>query len=156
MLPSLFGVVKKNINSTLFHISYRNGAIQVNPLRKSWGWGGFSTFQRWRSRVFLIGPQIFDVHLLENTNFSPFSFHFSVGFYIMIMFWVRWFYSLFEWMRLKRKRTMFIHTNQPLITSFYIKKHFFLLNRRWVTADWQFFAQRAREGVKRSGAWGLK
>ena len=38
------------------------------------------------------------------------------------MFWVRWFYSLFERMRLKRKRTMFIHTNQPLITSFYIKK----------------------------------
>ena len=38
------------------------------------------------------------------------------------MFWVRWFYSLFEWMRLERKRKMFIHTNQSLITSFYIKK----------------------------------
>ena len=30
--------------------------------------------------------------------------------------------SLFERMRLKRKRTMFIYTNQPLITSFYLKK----------------------------------
>ena len=80
---------------------------------------------RWRSRVFLIGrhwpPQIFDAHLLENTNLSPSSFHFSVGFYITIMFWVRWFYSLFERMRSRRKK-MFIHTNHPLITSFYIKK----------------------------------
>ena len=25
-------------------------------------------------------PQIFDAHLLENTNISPSSFHFSVGF----------------------------------------------------------------------------
>ena len=31
-------------------------------------------------------PQIFDAHLLENTNFSPSSFHFSVAFYITIMF----------------------------------------------------------------------
>ena len=30
-------------------------------------------------------------------------------------------YSLYERMRLKRKK-VFIHTNQPLITSFYIKK----------------------------------
>ena len=37
------------------------------------------------------------------------------------MFWVWWSYSLFEQVRLKRKKTMFIHTNQPLITSFYIK-----------------------------------
>ena len=36
------------------------------------------------------------------------------------MFWVRWFYSLFE--RDWRKKTMFIHTNHPLITSFYIKR----------------------------------
>ena len=25
-------------------------------------------------------PQIFDAHLLKNTNLSPFRFHFSVGF----------------------------------------------------------------------------
>ena len=31
-------------------------------------------------------PQIFDAHLLENTNLSPSSFHFSVGFYIKICF----------------------------------------------------------------------
>ena len=31
-------------------------------------------------------PQIFDAHLLENTNLSPSSFHFSVGFYIKTCF----------------------------------------------------------------------
>ena len=31
-------------------------------------------------------PQIFDAHLLENNNLSPFSFHFSVGCYIKIRF----------------------------------------------------------------------
>ena len=64
------------------------------------------------------------VHLctLRNQWVKPFKISFFSGFYIKIMFWVRWFYSLFERMRLKRKRTIFIHTNQPLITSFYIKK----------------------------------
>ena len=43
---------------------------------KSCGWGGFSTFLRWRSRVFfnrtsLTPHQIFDARLLENTNLSP-------------------------------------------------------------------------------------
>ena len=65
--------------------------------------------------------QIFDANLLENTNLSLSSFHFSVDFYIKIMVWGRWFYSLFERMRLKRKK-IFIHTNQPLITPFYMKK----------------------------------
>ena len=32
---------------------------------------------------------IFDVHLLENTNLSPFSLYFSVSFYIKIFFLVR-------------------------------------------------------------------
>ena len=31
-------------------------------------------------------PQTFDAHLLENTNLTPFSFHFSVDFYITICF----------------------------------------------------------------------
>ena len=31
-------------------------------------------------------PQIFDAHLLDNTNLSPSRFHFSVGFYIKICF----------------------------------------------------------------------
>ena len=58
---------------------------------ESCGWSGFSTFQRWRSRVFLdrtslTPPQIFDSHLLENTNLSPSSFHFAVPFYIKICF----------------------------------------------------------------------
>ena len=59
---------------------------------------GFLTFPRWMSRVFLKSeltdpPQIFDAHLLENTNVSPSRFHFSVGFHIKIMFWGKWFYS---------------------------------------------------------------
>ena len=36
-------------------------------------------------------PQILDAHVLKNTNFRPSSFHFSVGFNIKILFWVRWF-----------------------------------------------------------------
>ena len=55
------------------------------------------------NRTSLTPHQIFDAHLLKTI-------------------WVRWFYSLFKRMRLERKRTMFIQTNQPLITSFYIKK----------------------------------
>ena len=50
-------------------------------------------------------------------------------------------------MRLERKRTMFIHTNQPLITSFYIKKDFFAelaMSQRWSA----IFCE--------TGAWGWK
>ena len=66
-------------------------------------------------------PQIFDAHLLVNTNLTPSSLQFLVGFYIKIMFWGRWFYSLFERMRLKIEKKMLVHTNQPLIISFNIK-----------------------------------
>ena len=55
-----------------------------------------------------------------NYRFKPFQISFFSEFYIKIMFCVRWFYSLFERMILKRK-TMFIYTNHPLIISFYIK-----------------------------------
>ena len=37
-------------------------------------------------------------------RFKPFQISFFIGFYIKIIFWVRWFYSLFERMRLKRKK----------------------------------------------------
>ena len=51
---------------------------------------------------------IFDVHLLENTNLSPsgeaLRLSLFSGFYIKIMFCVRWFYSLFERMRFYRKK----------------------------------------------------
>ena len=48
-------------------------------------WGGFSTFRRWRSRVFLnltslTSHQIFDAHFLETNDLSPSRFHFSVSF----------------------------------------------------------------------------
>ena len=50
----------------------------------------FRRFQGEGVEFFLIlpdwPPQIFDAHLLENTNLSPSSFHFSVSFYINICF----------------------------------------------------------------------
>ena len=66
-------------------------------------------------------PQIFDAHLLENTDLSPSRFHFSVGFISRSCFESDGFIAYsneWDW----REKTMFIHTNQPLITSFYIKK----------------------------------
>ena len=38
------------------------------------------------NRTSLTPPQIFDAHLLENTNLSPSSFPFPVSFYIKICF----------------------------------------------------------------------
>ena len=49
-------------------------------------------------------------------------------------------------MRLDRKRTMFIQTNQPLITSFYIKKYFAELA----------MSQRLSALFCATGAWGGK
>ena len=56
--------------------------------------------------------QIFDAHVLENTNLSPSSFHFSVGFYIKIYFESDGFIAYpneWDW---KEKKTMFIQTNK--------------------------------------------
>ena len=64
---------------------------------------------------------------------------------------MRWFYSLFERMRLKGK-TMFIHTNQSSTPSFYIKKSTYFCR---MSDDPQFSAHWACEGVNRSGVWGL-
>ena len=79
------------------------------------GWGGLSTgegVEFFLNRTSLTPPQIFDAQLLENADLSPSIFHFPVDFYIKIMFWVRWFYSLSERMRLKRKkRCLFTLTN---------------------------------------------
>ena len=87
---------------------------------------GFRHFQGEGVEFFQIGPlwppSDFWCASFEKYQFKPFQLSFSVGFYVKIMFWVRWFYSLFEWMTLEKKRTMFIHTNQPLVTSFCIKK----------------------------------
>ena len=78
--------------------------------------------------------QIFDAHFLENTDLSPSRFHFSVGFISrscfesdgLIAYSNEW-----DW----KEKTMFIHTNQPLITSFYIKRYLFFaelaMSKRW-------------------------
>ena len=84
-------------------------------IRKKWqlGWGfcgwGFSTFPRWRNRLFLnrtslIPPSDFWCASFGKYRLKPFQISFFNGFYIKIMFWVRWFHSLFERMRLKRKK----------------------------------------------------
>ena len=72
-------------------------------------------------------PLRFLIGIFGKYKLKPFQLLLFSGFYIKIMFCVRWFYSLFERMTLKRK-TMFIHTNQPLIRSFYIKRYTFLPN----------------------------
>ena len=47
---------------------------------------------------------------------------------------------------IEEKKTMFIHTNQPLFTPFYLKKiTFFAEFAMMISADPQLFALRARE-----------
>ena len=118
---SNYVIVKKTSNI------FENSILENVLSEKKWqlGWG-FSTFPRWRNRLFLnrtsLTPhQIFDAHLLENTDLSPSRFHFSVSFILRSCFESDGFIAYsneWDW----REKTMFIHTNQPLITSFYIKK----------------------------------
>ena len=54
-------------------------------------------------------------------QFKPFSFHFPMDFYIKIIFEFGR-VKLIRPIEIEEKKTMFNHTNQPLITSFYIKK----------------------------------
>ena len=95
------------------------------PLRRKLRMRWFSTFLRWRSRVFKSNltdpPSDFWCASFGKYQFKPFQIYFFSDFHMKIMFSVIWFYSLFERMKLNRKRTMFIHTKWPLITSFYIK-----------------------------------
>ena len=79
-------------------------------------------------------PQNFDAHLLENMDLSPSRFHFSVGFILRSCFESDGFIAYsneWDW----REKTMFIHTNQHLFTSFYIKKYLFFpelaMSQRW-------------------------
>ena len=67
-------------------------------------------------RVFLnrtsLLPSDFFCASFGKYRFKPFQISFFSGFYMKIMFWDRWFYSVFERMRLKRKkRCLFILTN---------------------------------------------
>ena len=120
------------------------------PVAKNCGWGGFRRFQREALEFFKIGPHWppsdFWCASFEKYQFKPFQISFFSDFHMKIMFWVRWFYSLFERMKLKRKKSMFMHTNWPLITSFYIKMYLFFdelaISQRWSAI---FCA---------SGAWG--
>ena len=64
------------------------------------------------------------------------------------MFWVRWFHSSFEGRKLKRKKTMFIHTNQPLIKSFFIKKVPILCRISDESALIRYFLRKGRVRVK--------
>ena len=88
----------------------------------------FRRFQGEGVEFFKIRPhwphQIFDAHLLVKTNLCPSRFPFSVSFKWRLCFG-QIVNSLFKRMGLKRKRAMFIHTNQPLIKAFYIKRYSF-------------------------------
>ena len=67
--------------------------------------------------------QIFDAHLLESTNLSSTRFHFSVSFISRSSFESDGFIA-YSNERDCREKTMFIHINQHLITSFHIKTYF--------------------------------
>ena len=105
----------------------------------------FRRFQGEGVEFFLIGPHWppsdFWCASFEKYQFKPFQLSFFSGFLYRDLFWFRWFYTLSERMRLRGK-TMFIHINQSLITSFYIKKTIFCTTGVW--------------GVNRSSVWGLK
>ena len=96
------------------------------PLRKKLRMRWFFDVSKVKESIFfnrtsLTSSQIFEAHLLENTDLSPSRFHFSVVFISRSCFASDGFIAYsneWDW----REKTMSIHTNQPLITSFYIKK----------------------------------
>ena len=98
------------------------------------------------NRTSLTLLQISDAHLFENTDFSPSRFHFSVGFITRSCFesdGLIAYSNVWDW---REKRTIFIHINQRLITSFYIKRYFFAelaMSQRWSVI------------LCATGAWGL-
>ena len=49
-------------------------------------------------------PSDFGCAFFGKYQFKPFQISFFSGFYVKILFWVRWFYSLLERKRLKRKK----------------------------------------------------
>ena len=89
-------------------------------LRMRWFWD-FSKLSSFVKSDLIDLPSDFWCESFGKYRFKPFQISFLSGFYNKIMFWLRWFSSLFERMRYKRK-TMFFHTNHPIIISFYLKK----------------------------------
>ena len=123
----------------------------TRSLRRKFGWGGFSTFRRWRSRVFLnrtslIPPQIFDAHLLESTNLSPSGIHFSVDFISRSIFESNGFKTYSKEWYWREKNDVYSHL--PTFNHIILQKKgtYFLSNYRWVTAEPQFSARRTHEG----------
>ena len=96
------------------------------PLHKKLRMRWFFDVSKVKESSFSLTPSDFWWASLEGTNVSPSSFNFPVG---------------------QEKKTMFIHTDQPLTTSFYIKKYLFFaelaISQRWSAI---FCA---------TGAWGL-
>ena len=107
----------------------------------------FRRFQGEGVEFFEIGPHWppsdFWCASFGKSRLKPFQISFFSGFYIKIMFWVRWFYSLFERMRLERKKTMFIHTHHS-VEKRYLFSTELAVSQRWSAI---FCA---------TGAWGLK
>ena len=109
---SNYVIVKKTSNI------FENSILENVLSEKKWqlGWG-FSTFPRWRNRLFLnrtsLTPhQIFDAHLLETTDLSPSRFHFSVGFISRSCFESDGFIAYSnEWDWSEKERCLFTLTN---------------------------------------------
>ena len=102
------------------------------PLRRKLRMWWFFDISNVNESIFLnrtsLTPSDFWCASFGKYRLRPFQISFFSGFYVKIMIWVRWFYSLFEKMTLERERTIFIHTNQPSFTSFYKKGAYFLPN----------------------------
>ena len=101
------------------------------PLRrKLWMRWFFDVSKVKESSFFYFGPHWPTLRFLmrstENTDLCPSRFYFSVGFISRSCFDSDGFIAYsneWDW----REKTMFIHTNQPLITSIYIKSYLFFL-----------------------------
>ena len=73
-----------------------------------------SSFPRWRSRVFwksdFTDPSSdFWCVFFGKYQFRSFRLSFFSWFLYQDLIWVRWFHSLFEWIRLKRKNDVYSH-----------------------------------------------
>ena len=102
-LRNPFQLIIGALNEVIKGLAWKTGKAILNPQapvsQKIADEVVFSTFPRWTSRVFL-------------NRTSPTQILFFSWFYIKIMFWVWWFYSLFERMRLESKKwCLFTLTN---------------------------------------------
>ena len=115
------------------HLLHKNTGVE-HELHQN-GCKFFKTFfQNFHKPVFLTLRRPLR-NFLKKKRFKPFQISFFSGFFISSSYFESDFFKPYsnEWDR--REKTMFIHTNQPLITSFYIKTYLFFaelaMSQRW-------------------------